>query len=85
MKKLVLTIFFAFIFLGGIAAANSDLLEISDKVEFCNKEPRPCTVTIKGVFDGIEVDIEVTVDASWFECTFLKSGVKKAIEESLKQ
>ncbi len=85
MKKIVLTIFFAFVFLGGIAASGSILPEIVDQIEIDKTKTKPCTVTIKGVFDGIEVDLEITVDTSWFKCAFLKKGVKKALEESLRK
>ena len=38
---------------------------------------KDCTVKIKGNFDGVEVDIEVTVyDVSWTKCTLFQLGIK---------
>lgn len=40
-----------------------------------------CTVRIKGTFDGVKVDVEITVyDVTWLECQALKIGIKKAME-----
>jgi type 1 fimbria pilin len=82
MKKSILIIAFSFLF---FSSANStekgqiyNNLEITENLDFS-----PCTVTIKGNFDGVEVDLEVTVDATWFECVFLKKGIKDAIKKAL--
>ena len=80
MKKSILLLCFSFFF-ANISLANTSMFK--EKIEF-KEELKPCTVHIKGTFDGIEVDLEVTVDASWLECTFFKRGVKKAVEEALK-
>jgi hypothetical protein len=40
-----------------------------------------CTFTIKGTFDGVKVNLEITVyDITWAECGLLKLGVKKAMK-----
>ena len=84
MKKLVLIIVFSFLFFNN---ANSTEKEQNFKNIKTTKVYNfsPCTVTIKGNFDGIEVDLEVTVDATWIECTFLKKGIKDAIKKALKE
>jgi len=82
MKKSILIICFS---LFAIASSFAS----SGSIEFFHKEKveilKPCTVEIKGDFDGVEVDLEVTVDASWIECTFFKRGVRKAIEKTLNE
>ena len=80
MKKSILLLCFSFFFANN-AILNASSLGETTKV---TAELRPCTVKIKGTFDGVEVNLEVTVDATWLECTFFKRGVRKAIEEALK-
>jgi hypothetical protein len=44
------------------------------------QELMDCTFTIKGTFDGVKVDLQITVyDVSWLECGALKLGVKNAL------
>jgi hypothetical protein len=38
---------------------------------------KDCSFTIKGNYDGLEVDVEITVyDISWVECAALQLTVK---------
>jgi hypothetical protein len=48
---------------------------------YSHDTPRDCTFTIKGTFNGIVVDVEITVSGvSLLECALLKAGVTKAIK-----
>lgn len=43
--------------------------------------PMDCTFTIKGTFNGVVVDVQITVsDVKFVECAALKLGVKKALK-----
>lgn len=49
----------------------SELTKEKDQEEF-----KDCTFTIKGNYDGLEVDVEITVyDITWVECASLKLAV----------
>lgn len=46
-----------------------------------NQDLMDCTFGIKGTFDGVKVDVQITVsDVSWLECGALKLGVKNAMK-----
>jgi hypothetical protein len=78
MKKSILIICLSLFAFGSSFAGSSDINSISKEE---TKTLRPCTITIKGNFDGVEVDLEVTVDASRLECYFLKKGVRDAMKQ----
>lgn len=55
---------------------------IKDKYSFSDKKVRDCTVKVKGTFNGVEVDLEVTIsDVSWFQCQAIKLFAKDKIDE----
>jgi hypothetical protein len=84
MKTLVLTIVLSFLFFSNVNSTEKEQnfknIETTKAFNFS-----PCTVTIKGNFEGIEVDLEITVDATWIECAFLKKGIKDAIKKVVKE
>lgn len=41
-----------------------------------------CTITVQGTFNGVEVDVEVTIsDVSWLKCQAVKLLAKDKIAE----
>ncbi len=66
MRNLILLSFFLFSFFLDGEKTDLDL----------SKSLRDCTVHIEGTFDGVEVDVEVTIsDTSWLKCQALKAKV----------
>lgn len=76
-----LSIFLVALVLSGAPSAPGALAGMSQQVTDRETAPMDCSFTIKGTFNGIAVDVEVTVSGvSLIECAILKAGVKKAIQ-----
>ncbi len=90
MKNIILALF---IMIGVVSFANtknthsnlngnseflSNILSVKEANDFLNLQlVKDCTITIKGTFDGVEVDLEITIsDTSTLECLWLKARVK---------
>ncbi|MBU2997809.1 hypothetical protein KO500_15270 [Cellulophaga baltica] len=55
-----------------ILTPKKDIIFIDSKSKL-----KDCAVQIEGNFDGVEVDIEVTIyDVSWGKCTLFQLGIK---------
>ncbi len=83
MKKKIFTALLSFLFIGVFAKEfTKQNKQIEGVTEIESQKPLgDCTFTIKGNFDGVEVDLEITVsDVSWLECKVLKSRVKQAMQ-----
>ncbi|MDO6489916.1 MULTISPECIES: hypothetical protein [unclassified Cellulophaga] len=94
MKKSILYLFlmtFGFSFAGNSAynmKKEESLPKIkfdnltTDKYSFSDKELIDCAVKVKGTFNGVEVELEVTIsDVSWLKCQAVKLLAKKKIAE----
>lgn len=76
----------AILFFATISFASTDSNRINNEAEvklekFDVQQVMDCTITIKGNFDGVEVELEITVaDISWLECASLRTAVKLALK-----
>lgn len=63
------------------SAAQSELESSQFTSQQEHQDLYDCTFNIKGTFDGVKVDLQITVyDISWVECGLLKLGVKDAMK-----
>ena len=75
--KIIAVCLFSFICFTSLASSESSeesasSVETDDQLE----QVKDCTFSIKGNYDGVEVDVEITVyDITWAECAALKVAV----------
>lgn len=83
MKILILTCSFVlsiFTLSAGSLGFSSNYSSNTNTLMNDNSKFLDCNLTIKGNFDGLEIDVVVTVhDITWIECQGLKAAVKAAL------
>lgn len=85
MKKVSILLVFGLLCLVNLPTSSALSLSDAESVSYeqqvaMEEDLMNCTVSIKGKYFGIDMDLEITVyDVSLFECGLLKVGVLSAL------